>query len=280
MQRFSLAASFLLAPMGTVAAADSGAIERLIDEWVQVQSREPTGNWLLWFVMMQLLAIVSYWIASNVVMRERAFFGNAVRLWALLIVSGLCIGFLGGLASTIGFALHAPILVGLALCVTAIFILVLFVVLPMRVYEISFLRAIAFASISFLLLFAAQMAFTPLLPVPAMDAEHEAVLRKVTALSAEEREQFFRGIWRRTTHGKLDPVASAEAIAADAAKPIEERRAALKTMFDDLEKRRTSLTWGDAGALADYNRRHARYQELLAQLQSDVIEQNDIKTNQ
>jgi hypothetical protein len=272
MQRFSPGASFLLAQMGAVAPGAAPEIERLIDEWVQVQSRQAQGNWLLWFVMIQLLAIVSYWIAGHVVSRTRPGFSNAVRLWALVLIGGLSVGFLGGLASTIGIALNAPLLVGVAFCATALLLLVLFVTLPMRVYGISLLRAIGFVGITFVLLIAGQLALTPLLPMPAMDPHHEAVLRKMAALSDAQREQFFRGIWHRATRGQLDPTASEEGIAADRSKSIEERRAALKAMFDDLEKRRTALTWGDAGALADYNRRNARYQQLLAQLQKEARE--------
>jgi len=272
MQRFSQGASLLLAQVGAVAPAGSVDIERLIDEWIQVQSRQAQGNWLLWFVVMQLLAIISYWIASNVVTRDRTAFTNATRLWVLMLVGGLSIGFLGGLASAIGIALNAPIIVALALCASAVFVLIILVTLPMRVYGISFIRAVAFVGITFILLVAGQLAFAPLLPLPALDPQHEAVLHKLANLSDAQREQFFRGLWQRTTRGQLNPTASAEAIAADRSKSIEQRHAALKGMFDDLEKRRAALTWGDAGALVDYNRRNARYQELLAELQKDALE--------
>jgi hypothetical protein len=271
MQRFSQGASLLLAQMGAVAPAGSVDIERLIDEWIQVQSRQAQGNWLLWFVVIQLLAIVSYWIASNVVTRERTTFANAAKLWGLLLVGGLSIGFLGGLVSAIGIALNAPIIVALALCASAVFILIILVTLPMRVYGISLIRAVGFVGITLVLLVAAQLAFTPLLPLPALDPQHEAVLYKLANLSDPQREQFFRGIWARATRGQLNPTASAEAIVADRSKSIEERHVALKGMFDDLEKRRAALTWGDAGALADYNRRNARYQELLKQLQEEAL---------
>ncbi|HEX5175979.1 MAG TPA: hypothetical protein VFV83_03065, partial [Chthoniobacteraceae bacterium] len=202
---------------------------------------------------------------------ERPSLSNAVRLWALFLIGGLSIGFLGGLASALGIALNAPLLVGVAFGATALLLLILGVNLPMRVYGISLLRAIGFVGITFILLIAGQLAFTPLLPMPAMDPQHEAVLRKMAALSDAQREQFFRGIWRRATRGQLDPTASAEAIAADHSKSIADRHAALKAMFDDLEKRRAALTWGDAAALADYNRRNARYQQLLAQLQTEAV---------
>jgi hypothetical protein len=272
MQLFSQGASILVAQMGAAATGDGVDIERLIDEWVRMQSGPMHGNWLLWFVIMQAVAIVTYWIASNVVARERAWFGNAVKLWVLMIIGGLSIGFLGALFATIGIALNAPIVMALALLGSVLLIAIILFTLPMRVYGISFLRALGFVAVTFVLFTGAQLALASLLPVHAMDPQQEALFRKLANLSEREREQFFRGIWQRATRGQLSAATSSEAIAADRSKPIEERHAALKAMFDDLEKRRAALTWGDAGALADYNRRDARYRELLAQVQKEALD--------
>src|SRR5688500_5402471 len=148
MQRFSQGASILLAQMGATGAGDAIDIERLIDEWVRMQSGPTQGNWLLWFFLMQAVAIVAYWVASNVVSRDRPRFGHAVKLWALLLIGTLSIGFLGGLAGTIGIALNAPVVVVLALCATFLLIVMIAFTLPMRVYGLSFLRALGFVAVT------------------------------------------------------------------------------------------------------------------------------------
>jgi uncharacterized coiled-coil protein SlyX len=60
-----------------------------------------------------------------------------------------------------------------------------------------------------------------------------------------------------------------EKAAADHQKPFAERHAALKSIYAELEKMRAALPPGDAAAAAEYEKRRARYEELLRSLRAE-----------
>src|SRR4051794_25863013 len=87
------------------------------------------GEGLPWIVFWQLLVWVSFWISSKLVTREHGQFMNALKLWALYLLSFLGIGLLVGVGVFVGLkqqsnGIHfAAGIVGVVLLVVVVFVL-------------------------------------------------------------------------------------------------------------------------------------------------------------
>jgi hypothetical protein len=106
----------------------------------------------------------------------------------------------------------------------------------------------------------------------------DAVLGHPVAKSAQVVEEW--AARRREDGGIIKSLAAqaeedvrfvaAERIAADPEKTLAERKDAVRSLYTQLEEIRAALPEGDAAALAQYDKKMARYVALLKQLRSEI----------
>jgi hypothetical protein len=224
------------------------------------------GAFALALLLGQLLAIVSHWIASKPVAGESGTLGNAFKVWLLIWVLLIATGLVSGIGYV--FLLHTR---GLTVLLFLLGGLLLFIVvgflIPMRVYEIGVFGALGFfvlsAIVALVLNFALSLAFI------GQQTQVREFAKKFSALSQPEQQQFFAALFHE--YGlKTGDVLPGELEAADRSKTPQERLAALKTMYAELQKRREAIDPKDKAAVAGYEAERARYDELLKNLQSDA----------
>ncbi len=64
--------------------------------------------------------------------------------------------------------------------------------------------------------------------------------------------------------------AATEKMASDPARPLAERKEAVRQLYALLESSRTALKEGDIAGRAEYDRQKARYDELLRALREEI----------
>ena len=215
-----------------------------------------------------LLCAGWWWIASKIVVRgERATLGNAFRVWlgTLLLPLGFCVGliFFGpaiieSLRGT-GFA-TAWAVFGVIL----LLLLLLWLHIPMRVYEIGFLSALGLVLLTIALavagIFAADQIFHA-------DSHREA-LRNSLGRTEPERRAFATRMSGKDAPDEIDRLLDDVMIPIGKPKPLPAREATAKLIQQKLEARRSALTSGDARALAEFQPRLDRYMQLLDDLKA------------
>jgi hypothetical protein len=280
MQLFSpVAAAF---PLLTQAAAVPNAAAGLQQQYqeimaqMQAQIAQHASQILLLFLLAPVLQILGYWVASLAVAGEQGRLLNALKVWALYLLTFIGIfiaAFVGGLIMGM-----AHLALGLPLLGLAIFLLFLIVIfaIPMKVYEIGFLRAFGFLVLSFIITLIGQAAVdvtlgTPLRPIVEAAQKLAAMGPAISALPPSEQQKFTANL--KFLNFNLHTAASAlpgETTAGDPGKPLPEREAGLKLMYLELDKRRKDIAPGDQAAIAVYEADKARYEELLKQLRAEA----------
>jgi hypothetical protein len=207
------------------------------------------------FVAMQVLSILFYWIASKVIAAEEATFLQALKTWGYYLGAFLGVCLLGG-AAYFFLSKHPA---GPMITVVGVLILLIAVLfqVPMKVYQLSFGKALGFAVISIILHSAAQT-FT----LKTFGA-------RGTALGATIDSDALRGqisaLLRQNALGRGRPGFD-ESIVADKRRSLPERHAALQQIHGQLQVRHARLKKGDAAAIAAYQRDQARYDELVREI--------------
>lgn len=215
-------------------------------------------------VAVQLLA---YWIAAKVVVGDpKGSFGNALKVWLLYLVVGFGIGMLVGvLVPILAMANNTTGVLGVLGGSLLLFIALIFL-LPMKIFEIGFLRALGFFVLAVVLILAAQAGILRAQGKPALGYLPQLI---EMARSPEKRDQLFKQMVAARGGGGLDGELDRLATEAERAKPFPERQDNLRKVYDALEARQKTLPPGDTKALADYERLRARYEELVRVLKAD-----------
>ncbi|MES2570544.1 MAG: hypothetical protein V4710_10885 [Verrucomicrobiota bacterium] len=253
-------------PLAQVLSAKTPDIDALADQFARLQSQF-LNNMLPWVLASQLIAILAYWIASNIVAREEGKFMNAIKLWILYWLASLGIVVLvSGVLMFASANNPSPALTFATLCVSVLLVLVVIFGLPMKVYNMSFPASIGFLILTFILSVAANLGAGQFLASPIDPEEFTQWATEVSRISPVDRKKLTDRIaGRRAAANDSD-----EVIAADRSKSIEERHAAVQRIYAALETRRQSLNAEDKAALDAYTRDEARYQQLLSTLQKDA----------
>jgi hypothetical protein len=204
-----------------------------------------------------VFAVIAYWIAAKIMASdEEATFKNALKIWALSLVVGIVVGITCGIAVPIAVLSGNPLGVVMVL-IGALFLgLVLMFALPVKVLEMSPLRALGFWPIALILMVAAQTGLDRGLgrePLRDWSAAFGFLHSNVT------------GGNRLGLEAKLERLSEP----AERQKPISERQANLRAVFEQLQARQRTLPPGDAAAVAAYERQRMRYEELLRVLRVD-----------
>jgi hypothetical protein len=206
----------------------------------------------------QVVVILSYWIASRLVAHEEGRFLRAILVYVSYTIGFIVLAFAAGIAFGMTYQAYPIVALAIAGVAFLLFVALLFQV-PMKTYRIGFGAAFGFLILSLILSTAGNLVITRTLGGPAY-------LRDQFTLPAEQRTAIWSFVEKYI--GRKPRPSPEEMIAADPAKPLEERQAALQGMYRALQERHASLTEGDQQALDAYKLQLARYQELVEKLKA------------
>jgi hypothetical protein len=219
-----------------------------------------------------VLQIVSYWIASKLVASEESRFLNALKLWGTYLLAALGLGFVLAIGLVVAAGIHAPWATIGVFVIGAISILYIGFSVPMKIYSIGFLRTLAFLVIAVLMHLAAEFAIGLALTLAAPDSPFVATLRTLQAHDPAAQRQLLAK-FRDRIPGLAIPAGELDsAIAANRAKPMAERIAALQRMKQTLDANVIELKSheNDQTLRQAYLRDSAQYEELRKQVQTDA----------
>jgi hypothetical protein len=208
-------------------------------------------NTLLLLVAIAIIAsVLGNFLASILLAKNRATFGRAVLTLVaeILYAFGCAIAALV-LAILFGAARISGDLLSVVLLLVPVLLIIVWVMIPMRVYEIGILRSIAFILVS------------GLIGAVIHSGAQLALVGRVDygKVTPELERMFATGKFTRISSGTANP-------------EITERRAALRRQFEQLEIRRKYLPPHDRKALADYERDKAAYERDLEEFKADTGE--------
>ncbi len=275
MQLFSLAPviAAIQTAAATAPAAPPDSADSIVAEFARIQGTIRPGIVLLWLGVTQVLAIVAYWIASNLINREEGRFINAIKLWAFYIAASIVVGVLFGVGMVWGASqasgafLFATFVVGIMLGIIVV------LGCPMKIYKLGVGGGIGFVLIAFVLTIAGQLVAARFLPEPLDMKGWAALGERAARLPTAERNKLAERIHalQKTGDAASAPAKmSDEKIAGDRTKSIDDRHAAVQRIYRALEARRVALKPDDSEAIAQYTRDETQYQDLLRQLQADA----------
>ena len=234
------------------------------------------GPLALFFCAVLLSWILGFWIASKLVALDESRFTNALRVFGLYLLLFVILGIAAGVATPIGAALLSlltgqggRVSVGLLMILVSLVVLGLAVyfafLIPMRVYNIRALRALAFLLLSAVIVNLAGFGLGILF------REHVKPWTEAYNQLAKAPTADYRAILRESNRqAQIAALNVAESLASDPGRSFADRQASLTAMYKQLEAMRVALPPGDRDAVALYENRKARYEQLLVELRKDV----------
>jgi hypothetical protein len=272
MSSLTLAALLPIAQAADAAPDAADAAARVVQELFARQSGESLVTAIAALVIGVIIQVLAYWIAAKVVVGEpNATFSRALLLWVLYLVVGVALGVaLGVLIAIVGPTHNLLRLASVAGGWLLLSLLLVFVV-PMKVFDTSFPRALGLLVLSLIVILAGQTALDRALGHPAL-ARWEP-LRQFALASNEERKRQV-GKLLGTAEPGLDAELDRLSQPAEKKKTIPQRQAALRAVLQQLEARRKALPPGDAAARAEYVRQRTRYDQLVLSLKADFAAQH------
>jgi hypothetical protein len=232
--------------------------------------RENAVTLALLFGLGQVLAILSYWVVSKIVAQEEGSFVNALKNYFFVLGMCLLVGVAGGFTVSVASRLNGQHAIGTDLISGGLSIffgllmIASFFAAPMKVYKITFPKAIAFVVLAIVIQLAGNLALNNTLgrDVIGKESPLQKALLKIVQSAAGQ------------SSAGAPPVAtdadSDEKIAADKTKSIVERQAALSDLYGKLESMYQALPPGQTVSRIEYESRKARYERLLADLRDDA----------
>ncbi|HEX8310860.1 MAG TPA: hypothetical protein VF614_06055 [Chthoniobacteraceae bacterium] len=207
------------------------------------------------FAAMQVLSVLFNWIASKVIATEESTFLQALKTWGYYLGAFLAVCLIGGA----GFFFLSNHPAGLVITVVSVVILLIAVLfqVPMKVYELSFAKALGFVAITLILNGAAQTFISK--SFAGRGSPIGAALDP-----AAQREQI-SALFRQISSGRGRPGFD-ESIVGDPSRSLPERHAALQQIHRELQARHARLKRDDQKGIEAYQRDQARYDELVAEI--------------
>lgn len=236
--------------------------------------KRPEIQHLAWFLIGlaiagQVITVLSYWVASKTVAeRQSAKLGSALKLWFFHLVYVAAVAY--GLSLLIPWVLTFDdrwqsycVLAGLlGLAVVGYFLI------PMKVYIISFWRALGLLVLSWIIsiggVFCVRLAAASFFFTPGQAAE----LRELGGKSPEERRHFYERLAGKDAPDEIDRMLDEALQPIGPRRPLPEREAAAEAIKHQLEERRKTIVPGNAGAIAVFQAQVDRYQRLLEELRA------------
>ncbi len=236
--------------------------------------KRPEIQHLAWFLIWlavagQVVLILSYWVASKTVAeRQTATFGSALKLWSFHLV--FMIAVIYGLGLLVPWILTFEdrwqsnfFLAGLlGLTVVAYFLI------PMKVYIITFWRALGLLALSWVIsiggMYCVRLAAGSCLFTPRQTTE----LRELGGKNPEERRHFYERLAGKDAPDEIDRMLDDALQPIGPRRPPAEREAAAEEIKHKLEERRKTVAPGNATAIASFQAQVDRYQQLLEDLKA------------
>ena len=257
-------------PLGTLfpfplAARAAHSVDAIADTLLRPPTRGELTHLILFAVAVQVVAIVAYWVAANVLSKEKSRFVDAVQVWLAYFASAVAAAVVLYAIVYLRVAPRSAVMVSIGI---GVLLLVVLFAAPMRVYKFGFGRVLAFLLIAGVLITAAQTAALRVLPQASPLAQRSQAVAQISQLSSNDHRRLMERLMPASSRG--GKFAQYDAIAADRSRPIPQRHAALQELYRDLAARRLRLQQNDPAGLAAYQRDQARYELLLVHLQADA----------
>jgi len=236
--------------------------------------KRPEIQHLAWFLIWlavagQAVLILSYWVASkSLAERQTATFGSALKLWFFHLVFMIAVVY--GLSLLVPWVLTFDdrwqsnfVLAGLlGLTVVAYFLI------PMKVYIITFWRALGLLALSWVIsiggMYCVRLAVGSLFFTPRQTAE----LRELGGKNPEERRHFYDRLAGNDAPDEIDRMLDDALWPIGPRRPLPERQAAAEEIKHKLEERRKTIAPGNAAAITAFQAQIDRYQALLEELRA------------
>lgn len=259
-------------------APSAGDLSRTLEA-----ARGHLGLVVLLFVATLALSVTAAWAASfaTVTHREKCTWWNALKVNLLYILTSVM---------SVGIAIAAFRLTesnGASSFATAVFGVTMAFAIPMKTYEMIFVRALFWIVLSavysfigsIVLSFALAGAIKPLTDQLDSRSDEAPRTKSSEAAANSQRTPTSRPAApteARPTSAPAAPRAVDEArfaanekVAADQARAQPERMAALGELYRLLEQERVALPPGDAAARAAFDQRRARYEAILQRMRAE-----------
>jgi hypothetical protein len=220
-----------------------------------------------------LLNGVWCWVASKMVIRgETATLGNAMRVWVAASFLPFAIAawlfFFGPLVLKNLIGMDGEViwaLVGLFFLVCFL----IFVLIPMKAYEIDFFHALGSVVLVVVLCVAGGWAGGYLVGKKLGVPGREAAFQDSMGRTKQERVAFSKRLSGIDAADELDRDLDNLEFPFGNPLPLEEREAAIQALQKKLESRKATLAPKDAEAAAAFQLRLARYLRVLEQIKAD-----------
>ena len=239
-----------------------------------------------WLALMQVVFVLAAWLVGSFIVprremntfgqyerREGGGLGKAILLYfgylviavvAFLVLKSTSteakLAFLSFFSTPLQLGAKWLVLFGVLIPLVA----ALKIALPMAIFRIRLLRALALLLLIVLLM--AGLGW-------GLDiALHHPVKQRVQRVHDWADQNSGRSLLKSLAGQAKENVAFADAehTAADATKPIAARKEAVRSMYTQLEQIRAAIAPGDTTASADYDGKMARYVALLKELRAEI----------
>jgi hypothetical protein len=196
--------------------------------------------------------ICANWLTSFLLVRERATLGRAILMPIIGLLAWIGYTVAAVVVALVLTAAHATgALVVLAVAAGAVGAIMLAIYLPMRIYEIGALRAIAFLIVS------------AILGGTFSGSAQYFILGPEAMVAIRKNRSSFERLAELSRRWKGEP-----AITRDT---LRQRQTALAERYTQLEIRRKYLLAKDREAVAQYAKEKEAYELDLAQLKADAV---------
>lgn len=209
------------------------------------------------FVALTFLATLSVgffaaWLISKLLSRDTGTLFNTARYYLYgLLISGLILALAGGLC-WFGISTGAAALALAAVALGSLAFLIISFVIPMKVYDIGFLKALVFNILVAIATGIGQSVLGTVLPGP---------LDELKGKTAEEQKKIVTEWHAKKREKELNTQFTTPPAAAPALTPIQRAQ----QMYAELQQERARLDLNDQPAVLAFNQRVAEYNALKAQ---------------
>jgi hypothetical protein len=275
MQILSLAGTGLLAqalPLSNVPASQQALhdfMDRLMGDWKQLG---------LYLVATQVVAIISYWLASKPLAEdEEGTLGRAFKVWGLYLLFTIAAALVTGVVMSKyilpalpaqGGQVPRDVMVAeLILCGMGLVLFIAVFAVPIRVYRFGLGSSILYVILAWVLMVAGGLGlwFAFSKPLARLNDNAQELLVRLGKAGDPVQSSIFRAKaeFERATE-------ASERRATDRSRSIADRQQAVKDYYAQLEAYRATLNSSNPVGIAEYERRKDRYEKILANLRAEA----------
>ncbi len=244
--------------------ADLGSeAQQIVQELSKVPSITSSSSFILVLGLTLLIAVVSCWIASQLVTKENNGVGTAIGTAIRYSISAAAIALLAGGGMWVAARQGSGAMLKASAGIGAVLALYAGVSIPIKNYKINAAKGFAFMFVAILVQAAAHVASARIMSDPLQLGTRITLVRRMLALEPAELASVMEKVRSVSTPSPALATPKPE-------KSIAERETELKRTYADLMDRRLKLTQDDQAGLESYTKDTERYVETLTRLRSDA----------